>query len=307
MARTRSIKPGFFDNEILGDLQPLTRLLFIGLWTIADREGRLEDKPRRIKKILLGYDDVDASEVDKMLQDLHDTEFISRYQVDEIPYILINNFTKHQNPHIREKDSEIPPPEAANIQSTVQVPCEHCAGTEQATPITGTLSPSTDYLSPTTADDGDGEEKQSGESLTVKTAGTTTGKETREQSSKTLIEKRFDEFWAAYPKKVGKKAAMNSWKKLKPNAELHDKIMTAVGRARVTEQWQRENGRYIPNPTTWINQGRWDDEYEEGATNGVNSQYFNGNKQQPTAPAQGAGGKQDALAGFKTIDDYDFK
>lgn len=302
MARTRSIKPGFFDNEILGDLEPLTRLLFIGLWTIADREGRLEDKPRRIKKILLGYDDVDASEVDKMLQDLHNSEFILRYQVDDTPYILINNFTKHQNPHIREKDSEIPPPEAANMPSTIQAPCENCAGTIQATPITGTLSPSTDYLSPTTADEGDGEGKQSGESLTVETAGTTAGKETREQSSKTLIEKRFDEFWAAYPKKVGKKAALSSWKKLKPTAELHDKIMTAVGRARVTEQWLRENGRYIPNPTTWINQGRWDDEYEEGVTNGVNSQYSSGNKQQPTAPAQGASGKQDALAGFKTID-----
>ena len=53
MARTRSIKPSFFDNEILGDLPPLTRLLFIGLWGIADREGRLEDRPKRIKKELL--------------------------------------------------------------------------------------------------------------------------------------------------------------------------------------------------------------------------------------------------------------
>ena len=39
--------------------------------------------------------------------------------------------------------------------------------------------------------------------------------------------------------------------------------MTAIGRARATEQWQREEGRYIPNPATWLNQGRWDDEYEE--------------------------------------------
>ena len=147
------------------------------------------------------------------------------------------------------------------------------------------------------------------ESLTVeeiKMAGTATGKETCEQPSKTLVERRFDEFWAAYPKKVGKKAAWTAWKKVKPDAELFDKIMTAIGKARVTEQWTRENGRFIPNPTTWLNQGRWDDEYEEGPINGVNSKYFDGYHQQPAASPPGGEGKRDALAGFKRAEDYDF-
>lgn len=77
----------------------------------------------------------------------------------------------------------------------------------------------------------------------------------------TAQEQRFINFWSLYPKKVGKKAAEAAWKRLKPDAELHDRIMTAIGRARVTEQWTREGGRYIPNPATWLNQGRWDDEY----------------------------------------------
>lgn len=321
MARTRSIKPGFFDNEILGEIEPLTRLLFIGLWCIADREGRLEDKPRKIKKMLLGYDDVDADEVDKMLQKLNDTGFIYRYSIENEQYIQVVNFTKHQNPHIKEKASEIPPPQGlyeasntvyggVNQQSTIQAPGLHRASTVQAPPITVNLLPSTDYLSPTTPDGEDGlgeepEEQQPGESLTVKKAGMAAGKGTREQPSKTLAERRFDEFWAAYPKKVGKKAAQASWNKIKPDTELHDKIMTAIGRARATEQWQRENGRFIPNPTTWLNQGRWDDEYEEGAANGINSKHFDGDKQQPATTPQGAERKHDALAGFKTIDDYD--
>ena len=71
MARARNIKPGFFDNEILGELPALTRLLFIGLWCLADREGRLQDRPKRIKKELLGYDDVTADDVDTMLQQLN--------------------------------------------------------------------------------------------------------------------------------------------------------------------------------------------------------------------------------------------
>ena len=73
-------------------------------------------------------------------------------------------------------------------------------------------------------------------------------------------ERRFAEFWAEYPKKVGKKAALTSWKRLKPDADLFERIMQAVAIAKNSEQWNREGGRFIPNPSTWINQGRWDDE-----------------------------------------------
>lgn len=72
--------------------------------------------------------------------------------------------------------------------------------------------------------------------------------------------RRFAEFWKEYPKKVGKKAAEKSWQKLRPDAELFERIMQAVTAAKSSEQWNRENGRFIPNPSTWINQGRWDDE-----------------------------------------------
>ena len=110
MARTRSIKPSFFDNELLGGLSPLTRLLFIGLWGQADRAGRLEDRPLRLKKNILGYDDVTVADVDNMLESLNTNGFIIRYQVEDRSYIQVTKFEKHQNPHIKEKPSEIPPP-----------------------------------------------------------------------------------------------------------------------------------------------------------------------------------------------------
>ena len=78
-----------------------------------------------------------------------------------------------------------------------------------------------------------------------------------------LQERRFAEFWKAYPKKVGKASCLKAWKKLKPTTELHDHIMTALEAQKRSEQWQREGGRYIPNPLTWLNQGRWDDEPTE--------------------------------------------
>ena len=76
----------------------------------------------------------------------------------------------------------------------------------------------------------------------------------------------FDEFWQSYPHKVGKKAALSAWKKLKPNAGLRAKIMEALETQKASDQWRRENGRYIPNPSTWLNQGRWDDQLDQVST-----------------------------------------
>lgn len=105
MARARNIKPGFFTNDDLAECEPLARILFVGLWTVADREGRLEDKPRKIKAMVLPYDDADC---DKLLAQLHGKNFITRYAVDGNEFIQINNWKKHQNPHMKEAASEIP-------------------------------------------------------------------------------------------------------------------------------------------------------------------------------------------------------
>jgi hypothetical protein len=108
MARSRNIKPGFFTNEILSELDPLARLLFIGLWTLADREGRLEDRPKRIKAELLPYDDCDG---DALLDALNESGFIQRYETDAGRFIQIVTWHKHQSPHHMETPSEIPAPD----------------------------------------------------------------------------------------------------------------------------------------------------------------------------------------------------
>jgi len=106
MARTRNIKPGFFTNEELAEIEPLGRLLFAGLWTIADREGRIEDRPKRIKVAILPYDDCD---VDALLAELHNRGFITRYKVNGGSYLEITNFAKHQHIVGTEAKSDIPP------------------------------------------------------------------------------------------------------------------------------------------------------------------------------------------------------
>lgn len=106
MARSRNIKPGFFTNDVLGELPALTRLLFAGIWTLCDREGRLEDRPKKIRAEVLPYDVCDAEE---MLQSLENAGFIHRYEVDEQRVIQVLAWHKHQNPHVKEAASTLPP------------------------------------------------------------------------------------------------------------------------------------------------------------------------------------------------------
>src|SRR6266849_2380469 len=107
MPRARMLKPGFFLNEDLAELPPLVRLLYAGLWTIADREGRLEDRPKRIKNAVLPYDKLD---VDAALNKLQELKFVVRYEEQGGRYVWIPAFLKHQHPHVNEPASTIPAP-----------------------------------------------------------------------------------------------------------------------------------------------------------------------------------------------------
>lgn len=107
MARARNIKPSFFTNEQVADQDPLGRLLFIGLWTLADYKGELEWKDRTIKLQLLGFDDCD---IKALAINLERSGLIRFYSDGVRVFINIPTFLKHQNPHKneREKGSDIP-------------------------------------------------------------------------------------------------------------------------------------------------------------------------------------------------------
>lgn len=122
MARARNIKPGFFKNEDLAEIEPVGRLLFIGLWTLADRNGVLEDRPKKIKLELLPYD---AFDPDAMLQSLSERKLISRFKVGGVNLIHVTNFAKHQNPHHTEKDSGLPKPPEIHGEVTVSSPLDN--------------------------------------------------------------------------------------------------------------------------------------------------------------------------------------
>jgi len=137
MARSRNIKPGFFTNDVLGELPALTRLLFAGIWTICDREGRLEDRPKKIRAEVLPYDLCDA---DEMLQSLHEAGFIKRYTAGGKSVIQVLAWAEHQNPHMKEAASTLPAPDEHQT-STVLAPDEEQPLPERAGLIPSSLIP----------------------------------------------------------------------------------------------------------------------------------------------------------------------
>jgi len=216
--RSRNIKPGFWENEILGLASDTTRLLFIGLWCLADRDGKLEDRPDRIKHLLFGYHG-EPPDIHRELTVLSRLGFVKRYEVGKGRFLKVMHFGHHQTPHHTEKKSIIPEPQD-NSRTHGEPPGTH------GEYLPDSLNP--DSLNPSP--------------LTPKG-----------------VDPFFQEFWNAYPRKVGKGAARKAWekKKSKPSIKV---VLKAIEAQKKSDQWKKENGQYIPHPATWINQDRWEDE-----------------------------------------------
>ena len=77
-----------------------------------------------------------------------------------------------------------------------------------------------------------------------------------------LYEHKFAAFYKEYPRKVGRKYAESMWRRLKIDDALFETIMKALENHKKSKQWTQNKGQYIPNPSTWLNQERWNDEVE---------------------------------------------
>ena len=80
------------------------------------------------------------------------------------------------------------------------------------------------------------------------------------KDNKEKKDKYFDLFWLNYPRKVGKGAALKAWKKISDKHEVLEQIKNILPQQKTSDQWTKDNGQYIPNPATYLNQRRWEDE-----------------------------------------------
>ena len=254
MARSRNIKPGFFENEDLADCGPYAMLLFAGLWTLADRAGRLEDRPRRIKAQLLPYFDVD---VDDELCKLEEGGFVTRYMaLDGQRYIQIVNFTRHQNPHIKEAPSTIPAPdtheespeETAEENVSVRlVTLEKCdddntSQEHRASTVQESLMPDSSLLIPDSGFPSTPIPPQRG-------------------GVRVQYPPEFEEFWRdVVRKEPSKSKALDCWRRALRRSTAEEPVTPEIilaGLRRFLPVWEVTEPHLIPHITTWLNQDRW--------------------------------------------------
>jgi hypothetical protein len=308
MARIRSIKPEFFASEQVASVPHQWRLLFIGLWLHADREGRLLDRPVRLKAMLFPYDDLD---VDAGLGCLVNAGLITRYEGNGLRLIAIPSWAKHQLPHAKEEPSRLPGPNG-EIDVAGRYPddkrrmaiyerdgfaCQYCGRdmcdevrarcVDHVVPISRGGSHDDDNLVtackgcngtkgnrlPTEAGlrwpESRGKRiEPNGDVINVNGPPTPMqlGREGKgadqegKGTSQDALRARFDLFWAGYPRKQGKEAAWKEWLKRKPDEGLTRTMIAKVQEQRQSAQWAKDGGQYIPQPRTWLSQGRWMDE-----------------------------------------------
>ena len=274
MARARNIKPGFFRNAELVELPYEARLLFIGLWTLADREGRLEDRPKQIKMEIFPADNLDCNE---LLDQLAGTGMIVRYQHSGKRYLQVVNFSKHQNPHRQEAASKIPAQGSTAIESPENQDEDRSISKQaldkpEANPGQALDKPEANpgqALDKPEASPGQivlipdsliPDSKPSCASLPMRDCASvdSVGANVHPIAAPPAAEipakrveskpelRGFDEFWAAYPKKRSRGDAEKAWQKLRPDKALLSKILEAVEFANTGDDWRKDNGQFIP-------------------------------------------------------------
>lgn len=92
------------------------------------------------------------------------------------------------------------------------------------------------------------------------TRGETVVEKKSDNTVKEAQAENFERFWRSYPRKTAKQDALKAWLRIKPDEELAQRILFSLEQNKKSEQWQRDNGRYIPYPATWLNGRRWEDE-----------------------------------------------
>lgn len=92
-------------------------------------------------------------------------------------------------------------------------------------------------------------------------------KDNNKDDNKKRVRERFEQFWSVYPRKQAKAKAQTDFIRINPDEELTETIIEAVKLQSQSDQWKRDNGQYIPLPSTWLHQRRWEDEVQQTSTN----------------------------------------
>lgn len=237
MADGRMLKRAVSQSRRLSNLKNDShRLLYTWLIPFLDVEGRYFASPDVIKgSIVPRLKHFNEKNIQEALGDMADNELILLYQYDGEQYLQLRKFNDHQYLNkAREADSKIPP-----YSEDLQLQINSRVNPDDSTEVK------------------------------LREVKRREVKDVHPTPDATLL---FEEFWKAYPKRVNRKEALYRWKKAKlPPIEI---ILKKISEQKNTDEWQKDDGKYIPHPSTWINKERWLDEIDVGIIKKENTETF---------------------------------
>ena len=208
MARKRMIDPTIWADEDFGNLSSEAQVLFIGMISNSDDEGRLPGNPVFLVSTIFPYRAFSEDDAKKLRGEvLKRMRSVKLYEKDGREYIQLSKFLQYQSID-RPSASKYPPLDDSSPSDN------------------RTLVPN----------------------------------RREENRIEKNIHIRFTSFWNEYPKKAGKVIAERAFNRLNPSKTLFDKVLEDVRQRKQSEQWQKEKGKFILNPATYLNQRRWEDE-----------------------------------------------
>lgn len=227
----RIIKESICTSETLDKLNWFEEVFWYRLIVTCDDFGRMDARIPILKSRMFPLKPgVTNKAVELALKKLSTVGLVALYEFEGRPYLQLVTWNKHQQK--RANNSKYPDPDInCNQMISDDIKClrEYENTRNENTRIENT---------PLTPLEGEGASVQ---------------------------QQRFEQFWQEYPKKVAKQYALKAWNRIKPDKALFEKIIKALQEQKQSEQWRRDNGKYIPNPATWLNGGYWDNEPEQPA------------------------------------------
>ena len=238
----RIIKDSICTSEEIDKLTPFQEVMFYRLIVNCDDYGRIDARAKILKSKLFPLKDVRSDQIEAALDALASAELVILYEIDGKPFAQMKTWDRHQR--IRSKVSKYPAPTStetifvSNSRSNVSNLLSNVSNSRSSADKCRRNPIQSNPI------------QSESESVTrVRADGV--------ENAKPVENSAFERFWSVYPKKVGKAAALKAFAKVKVPT---DRLVDALEKQTKSDQWRRDNGRFIPNPATWLNQGRWDDE-----------------------------------------------
>jgi len=290
MARSRNIKPGFFKDAKVVSCSYAARLLFQGLWCIADYKGRFKYEPLEVKMEIFPADDVD---INKMMDELAEKKLIEFYtEHSGTTLVQVRGFEKHQNPHINEKQNrdKTPAPHLPSkmecLAKITELDTENSFLPQQ---VIDSLVVLREYSQNNTGVIGLIPDSLYTDSLIKNTLSETPKKPKKTKPEKTTepFIYLFDMFWEAGLTKSKKKDSYPAFIKVlktKKGTELEfTSFLVNDIKQRINN---RQNGFEALLPTSYLNGERWNDDYSLGSVSGFdNGKIGSGKNYQTTTDA----------------------